>query len=315
MNRITVCLLCLIVSFTYTASLHAQDVGAIASGNWANPAIWTSGTVPSAGNNVYIGSNDYPIGAAFNVTVALTQDQSANEVWLGFLGGNGTINLANSVLTTNSLYVGQSGTGTITRGTGSFQTANLNVSGTTVALSASDVITTLINLFGNGSITNDGALNIQSWQAFLSNASLHDGNDSISFITLQGSQLRITDSIGQLTGLTLGDYRTLALNISSDSKLILDIDGQGADWIFRWANPTVGNHISDLTNLIISNRIQLNNPDNFPYQIYSSSDGYTYIANAVPEPGSILLAGSVGLAAFGYYRFKRTASRRDALLH
>lgn len=39
MNRFTIYLLCLIVSPTVMPSLQAQDVGAIASGNWSNPAI------------------------------------------------------------------------------------------------------------------------------------------------------------------------------------------------------------------------------------------------------------------------------------
>lgn len=295
--------------------LAAQDVGAITSGNWNNPAIWTSGAVPNAGNNVYIGSNGVPSGSALNATVSLTQNQSANDVYLGYQGGNGTLNLANSILTANSLHVGLgTGTGSLNRGTGSFQVATLDISNNTLALSPSDTVTSVVNLFLNGSFTNEGAFNNVDWLAFLSSASLQNGNDTIRTVTLQGSQIHVTDAPGQTTGLTLSDFHTSALSISSDSKLLLDIDGQGSDWIFRWQNPVSGNHITDINNLITGNRIAFSNPSNFPYQIFSSADGYTYIANAVPEPSSIFFLAAGGLCGLGYcyYRNCRPGKETDA---
>ncbi len=42
------------------ASLSARaQTGAITSGNWETPSIWTGGTVPGLGDLVYIGST-YP---------------------------------------------------------------------------------------------------------------------------------------------------------------------------------------------------------------------------------------------------------------
>ncbi len=120
---------------------RAQDVGAITSGSWSNSTVWTSGMSPGAGNNVYIGSS-YPSGAALSATVALTQDQQASSVYLGYSSGaSGTLNLGSSTLTAVSLYVGDGGTGSVMRTTGSISASNLFVySGNHFAFGGGDVI-------------------------------------------------------------------------------------------------------------------------------------------------------------------------------
>ena len=78
LNRLV---LVLAVLTTTCIAAHAQDVGTVSSGNWENGSIWTTGAVPGSSNNVYIGST-YPIGSAATATVTLTQNESANNVYL-----------------------------------------------------------------------------------------------------------------------------------------------------------------------------------------------------------------------------------------
>jgi hypothetical protein len=114
---------------TTSAGTFAQNTGATGSGNWNDPTIWTTGTVPGSSNSVFIGSTA-PSGAASTATVTLTQSQSASNVTLGNGSGtSGTLNRSGNVLTiTNTLTIGQSGgTGTINEGGGSFTAGTLSV--------------------------------------------------------------------------------------------------------------------------------------------------------------------------------------------
>ncbi|MBL8825082.1 MAG: PEP-CTERM sorting domain-containing protein, partial [Planctomycetia bacterium] len=167
-------------------------------------------------------------------------------------------------------------------------------------------------------ILNDGAITVINWnQGNNTLLTLYGGNDTFTTLNLTtGSQLIIADTLGQTTGLTLLGLSASSLNIDSTSKLILDINGLATDWILRWANPNGGDHIADLTNLIAVGRIELNNPGNYDYQIYSSPDGFTYIANAVPEPSTLLLIGAIGVGSLAYYRRHRKLrqSREDILI-
>ena len=112
------------------AAASAQDVGAINNGNWNDPTIWTTGTVPGSSNNVYIGST-FPAGSAAIATVTLTQNQSAGNLTLGDgAGTSGTVSLGSNTLTVaNSLTIGlNGGLGSITEGAGgSFTASTVNV--------------------------------------------------------------------------------------------------------------------------------------------------------------------------------------------
>ena len=44
-----------ILGTTVTAA-HAQYTGAVTSGDWDDPSIWTSGSAPDATSDVFIGS-------------------------------------------------------------------------------------------------------------------------------------------------------------------------------------------------------------------------------------------------------------------
>jgi hypothetical protein len=122
-----------------TGIARAGDYGAKTNGNWISSSTWTPAGVPSLNDNAYIGST-YPGGSAATATVSLTQDQQANAVLLGYgTGTSGTLELGNSKLTANAVYLGfNGGTGIVTRGTGSFDVGALRLSGSTLVMSASD---------------------------------------------------------------------------------------------------------------------------------------------------------------------------------
>ena len=58
-----------------------------------------------------------------------------------------------------------------------------------------------------------------------------------------------------MTGLTLTRTEASELNIESGSHLTLSGNGIAGGWAFRWANPAVGDHVSELNNLIALGRI------------------------------------------------------------
>ncbi len=102
----------------------AQDTGATGNGNWESPSTWTTGAVPGASNNVYIGST-YPAGAAATAAVTLTANGSASSVSVGLGNGtNGTLNLGGNALSIiTALDLGVGGTATLQEGAGGSFTA------------------------------------------------------------------------------------------------------------------------------------------------------------------------------------------------
>ena len=126
---------------------------------------------------------------------------------------------------------------------------------------------------------------------------LGSGQDSTGRIHLRGnSRLSITPSAAG-TGLTLTRTESIELNIETGSHLTLSGNGVAEGWAFRWANPTGGDHVAELNNLIALGRID------FTFQggatVASNPDGYTYILVPVPEPASVLgiCAAVAGLGA------------------
>ena len=133
--------------FVTSTVAFGQDTGATGSGNWNDPTIWTTATVPGSANNVYIGST-YPSGAAATATVTLTQAQSASNVYLGDgTGTSGTLDLGNNALTiTNTLYIGMnSGAGSLLEGSsGSFSAQSLILdNGSSLTFGANDTVSLL----------------------------------------------------------------------------------------------------------------------------------------------------------------------------
>jgi hypothetical protein len=159
-----------------SAVAHAQDTGAVSSGNWETPSVWTTDSVPDSSNDVYIGS-DTPSGAAMSATITLTADESADNLYLGYdFLDIGTLDLGGNTLTIgNSLEIGLTGgSGTINEGGGSFtagsmflesansytfgssdQVASLDVVG------ASDATTSAVdNVTDSALINNQSTLNL-----------------------------------------------------------------------------------------------------------------------------------------------------------
>jgi len=144
-------------AFCHPPGACAADFGAKTNGNWNSSTTWTPiGGPPGASDVAYIGST-FPSGAAATATVLLTQNQQANTVVLGYgAATSGTLNLGNFNLTANSLCLGfNGGTGAITRGTGVLDIGRLQLSASTLELSASDRMFRL--LLTNGSSASTAA--------------------------------------------------------------------------------------------------------------------------------------------------------------
>ncbi len=124
----------------------ADDLGAIASGTWNNPANWTGGMVPGSGDNAFIGST-FPTGSIPTATINLDADQVVNNLTLGNNAGtNGTLDLNGFNLTVNNtLSIGPfGGVGTIIHNGGTFATQSLIVSGgNTFGMAAGDTTNNL----------------------------------------------------------------------------------------------------------------------------------------------------------------------------
>ena len=185
-----VCMSAVLAVSGYSATM-AQDVGAVASGNWNTGSTWTTGTPPGASNNVYIGST-YPSLAVATATVTLTQAQSANNVYLGNGNGtSGTLDLGGNALTiTGSLAIGQSGgAGTLNEGGGSFTAQNAYVygSGNSLTFGANDAVSYL--QLNSGSSATTAAGNVTGKVNVLTGSSLNLGAN----LSLTGN-LNVQDS-------------------------------------------------------------------------------------------------------------------------
>lgn len=159
------------------AAARAENYGAATSGSWSSPSTWTPSAVPGFGDDAYVGSTS-PNGAAATATVALTQNQQANAVVLGFGAGTfGTLGLGNSKLTANALYLGfDGGTGAVTRGTGSFDVGGVRLSTSTLAMSGSDKTQGLL-LRDGSSVTTAATGNVSSAVRVWSGSTLALGAD------------------------------------------------------------------------------------------------------------------------------------------
>jgi hypothetical protein len=181
----------------------AQDVGASSNGNWNDPTIWTSGTVPGSSNNVFIGSTT-PAGSASVATVTLTQNQSAGNLTLGDGSGtSGTLKLGSNTLTIgDTLTIGlNGGLGTITEGSGgSFTAATVNVeSGNTFAFGSGDV-TTNLNLYSGATGTTAATCNVTGSIMDYSGSTLNLGAN----LSLSGSlDVENTGSVLNMNGQSL----------------------------------------------------------------------------------------------------------------
>jgi hypothetical protein len=203
MRRRHIPFLCLMGAYVAAGTASGQDTGAKGNGNWATPATWTTGAVPGASNNVYIGSTA-PNGAAAKATVTLTTDASAANVFLGngkntdgtlVLGANASLSIG------TSLVIGQNGgTGTLSEAGGSFTAQTVSVEGNnSLSFGAGDSASDLI-LSGGARATTAAGGNITT------NATIGTG----STLTL-GANANLSGSLAvQDSGSTLNmDFYTL----------------------------------------------------------------------------------------------------------
>ncbi len=149
---------------------------------------------------------------------------------------------------------------------------------------------------GPAAFRNDGLVMAQTWnQGGLSRVRLSQPGDALGTLLLSSnSALTIGDAASQTTGLTLTGGSWSSLSIAAGSDLMLEMNGQAGGWVFRWANPSGGDHIADLQSLIGQGRITFSSQNGGSYAL-SADSLYTYV-NVVPVPEPSVLALSVAAA-------------------
>jgi hypothetical protein len=159
----------------------------------------------------------------------------------------------------------------------------------------------LLGWNGSGAPTFQNPAKVVVGELLMANGAqlaLGSGQDSTGRIYLYGNS-RLTVSSTGGTGLTLTRTNPAELDIPSGGRLTLVMDGnQMGGWVFRWANPTGGNHLSDLNALIGQGKIDFMFQNSGGYTL-SDFGGYTYVVIApIPEPASILglCAAACGIA-------------------
>jgi fibronectin-binding autotransporter adhesin len=174
------------------ATCLATDTGAKASGNWNDTATWTTSATPGSSDNVFIGST-YPSGSISTAAVTLTQNQSANYLYLGYSSlASGTLNLGDYKLTlAGTLYLGSysGATATVNRGAGYLSATGINVNNSnSFAFGALDTAGNL-TVINNSTATTAAAGNVAGYAYVYGGGRLTLGAD----MTLS-SNLNVYDS-------------------------------------------------------------------------------------------------------------------------
>jgi hypothetical protein len=165
----------------------------------------------------------------------------------------------------------------------------LNANGHTISASG-------VQIDGTGgpvAIHNDGLLTTGTWtQKGGSTVRLNYPGDSLGSLLLSAnSSLTFGDAAGQTTGLTLSSSN---LSIAAGSDLMLEVNGLASGWVFRWANPSGGDHIADLQTLINNGEVTFSYLNGGSYSL-SADSSYTYVnVIPVPEPSTLLLTAVAG---------------------
>jgi hypothetical protein len=146
---------------------------------------------------------------------------------------------------------------------------------------------------GPAALQNDGLVTAKnSWnQRGGSQVRLNRAGDVLGVLLISNkSALTIGDAAGQMTGTTVS-----GLSIDATSDLTLEVNGLAGGWVFRWANPSGGNHVADLQTLINGGEITFSSLNGGSYALTADS-AYTYVSvTGVPEPGTLALTTLAGL--------------------
>ena len=186
---------------------------------------------------------------------------------------------------------------------------DMEYAGSTLDMGSHALSASTINFGFNqaGTVTLDNPGQITAANLNVGNgclATVPAGGDVISGeITVSGSSTLTLLQGGGSTGLTLEGESLGSLNLSGTDAFALDLSSQPG-WIFRWQDAGGSNWDNTLAGLIAGGQVVVNAPNG--YTIYDQS-GYTYVGNAVPEPGAIalLLAGSLALVPVIRQRMKK----------
>jgi PEP-CTERM motif len=160
---------------------------------------------------------------------------------------------------------------------------------------------------------NDGLVTAGAWnQGGGSQIRLNQPGDTLGSVSLTGNSiLTIGDTAGQTSGTTLGNVLVSDLSVAAGSDLALEVNGLAGGWVFRWADPSGGDHIADLQNFINAGEITFSYLNGGSYTI-TSDGGYTYVnVMPVPEPSALLLMASAGMAAVLVRRHRVPAAQTD----
>ena len=233
----------------FPANTTAQDTGAVGSGDWSNPATWTNG-VPGAGDNAYIGSN-YPTGSIANATVTLSQNSSADGVYLGYRYGNsGTLDLGGFTLTAGSLFLGGygvGGVGAIQRtGGGTLSVSDrITVSAGSLSLAASDTASSIYTLGPGPTVTTSATGNVTGSVYVDQSCTLNLGanlmlsseldmygtlnangyNISAPTVNLGDPTYAVVNNLGTITATTLSVFTSTFNLTATDNVTNLYLDG------------------------------------------------------------------------------------------
>ncbi len=94
--------------------------------------------------------------------------------------------------------------------------------------------------------------------------------------------ITVTQQTGDTTGLTLGNTNPDPANgmpylndfAGSQLNLVFDGGSGGGDWVFRWANQSGDNRVSQINTRITGSKI---NVSGATYEVVDGGDGYTYV--------------------------------------
>ncbi len=212
---------------------YSADFGAkVSNGPWTAPSSWNANGVPVSTDDVYVGSDSRIAGSAISATINLTQNQSAQNVFLGYGNGtSGTLQLGNFNLTVNYLLVGADGNGVgiVNRGTGGLVVGNtLFVNNTNFTFAANDTATILSLTNATGTTTATG--NIKDLASLSSRSTLNLNSNlnlaryayvSDSTINAQGHNITTTESINLANATAVianrGSLNTNRLSVNNQS--------------------------------------------------------------------------------------------------